>query len=198
MNISRTDIFNQALQKLGLDPISDADEDSTKANLCRRYYETSIEQIIRKFPFNCCITRAELAQVSDYPTNSQFKCAYQLPADYIKAIEVNDQEVYVREGNYLLCNAGKCVLRYARQLPNTSYLDPALAECVILMLTSKISFPLTNDINLAGSFLQLLKQSVLPEAIVSDNQEININRKNYGLFGESDAPYQIVNGIYGW
>ena len=66
MSVSKTEICNLALGKLGAGRISNIEEDTTeKAVLCRLYYESVVEEVLRSHEWNCAIWYQSLTALAE-------------------------------------------------------------------------------------------------------------------------------------
>jgi len=81
------DIINLALTRLGEQPINAIDEGSEAADVMSRVYDLSLESELRTWPWTWATTTASLAAI-DSETPPDFAAVYQLPADYIKMVEI--------------------------------------------------------------------------------------------------------------
>ena len=77
---SVVDICNEAMDLLGAATITSLTENSKEARLCNRRFETVRDHVLRAHPWNCAITRKELAKDSDAPAFG-FNHQFTLPTD---------------------------------------------------------------------------------------------------------------------
>ena len=58
--MTKLDICNQALNRLGQPALATYDEDSKAGRACRAFFDETVNEVIRVFPWNVAITRANL------------------------------------------------------------------------------------------------------------------------------------------
>lgn len=127
---SRTDIINRALIKLGAPTIADPNEDSEQALKAGIVFDTLLRSELRMHPWSFAITRTTMSALSTAPAY-EWLYAYQLPADFLRVVMVNDywdfagvREAtdapavpYTIEGRQLLTNfAAPLKLRYVQDV----------------------------------------------------------------------------------
>ena len=170
MNITKLDIFNSALEKVGSRPLSSPDEKIKPAVLCNRFYPLALEELLRNYPFNCATKRIVLSPLAEKPV-FEWEYQYILPTDYVASIKIYGNERFVIENGLLLSNQNPVQLKYTSLISTTADMDANFADCLVIFLTSKLAFPLTNDPQLAQSFLKELYQVTLPRAMSADGFE---------------------------
>lgn len=170
-----TDLANTALAYLGEMPISSIEDLASKpARVCRQFAAGSIDEVLRMHRWNKATKRVTLNQDVTPPANG-FAFAYILPPDFIRAMEVNqdeyrqDSEFYEIEGNRLLSDHPSLILRYLFRIPIASA-DPLLKEAIALRLASKVAVSLTGSSEKSTLMLQLFGKA-LAEARQADAQE---------------------------
>jgi|TARA_R100001086_G_scaffold198436_1_gene114778 hypothetical protein len=184
MALTKIDICNQALLKVGADMIASLDTSSSSteahirsASLCNVFFDQALEESIRVYPFNSCKKRAIPVKLSDAPT-FEYKFAFLLPNDCIRVIDVfdndnayNDRLKYVIEGKNILCDTEKIYIKYAAVPADITHLDSLAAQVVILKLALKLAYPMQLDDKIENSILKELEQVVLPYARSIDTFE---------------------------
>ncbi len=92
MAVSETQIANLALIQLGDKTITNLLEDSEPARKMNTIYELKRDEILSVHPWNFAIAEAELAALPDPPL-TQFDIAYQLPADYLRLVSLENNQI---------------------------------------------------------------------------------------------------------
>jgi hypothetical protein len=78
---SEVEIYNLALGHVGNSTvIVDADEQSNEANLCRRFYATARDIVLRKYPWSFCTSVFTLGLIEEDPTE-EWAYSYKYPAN---------------------------------------------------------------------------------------------------------------------
>ncbi|MDD5348432.1 MAG: hypothetical protein PHT59_07455 [Candidatus Omnitrophica bacterium] len=172
---STVEIANQALYNLGQNAIVSMTEDSTAARLCNGRFTYVRDSVVRAYPWNCAIRRAELAQSSDTPA-WEYDYQYQLPTSpYCLRVLTMEEQIdegykYVIEGRYILTDADTCNIKYIAQLTDANDMDILLRETIAARLAAEIAFPLTGQKNIADAMWNLYERK-LREARSIDAQE---------------------------
>jgi len=83
-----------------------------------------------------------------------FAFAYQLPADFLRAIEVADGIGYKIEGRKILSDAADIYLRYVRQVTDPNEMDALFREALAWRLAVDLAIPITQS----NSTLELMRQ----------------------------------------
>ena len=184
MGLTKIDICNQALLKVGADMIASLDTSSSSteshirsASLCKTFFDSSLEETIRVYAFNSCTKRSIPNKLDASPT-FEYDNAFVLPNDCIRVIDVYDNEnayddrlKYVVEGRNILCDYDTIYLKYAARPDDITHLDPLAAQVVILKLALKLAFPMQLDDKIENSITKELEQIILPYARSVDTFE---------------------------
>lgn len=89
MAVSKTDICNLALARVGAQTIMDIDDaDSKGARACKNAFESTIREVSRCAIWNTLKARAALAELSTAPAFGWAK-QFQLPTDFIRLFKLN-------------------------------------------------------------------------------------------------------------
>jgi len=175
---TRTALANRALAYLGESSISDiADTTSKHARLCNEFVDQVIDEHLREHRWNCAISRATLSELTTAP-NHGFDRAFQLPADFIRLLEVNgeqfdgsDEFLEIEEGQRLIIDADQAEIRYVKRIGVAEF-DPLLAKACSLGLAVEIAVGLTANLELQGQ-LATLHARALSKARMTDAVETN-------------------------
>jgi hypothetical protein len=182
--LSKIDVCNQALLKVGADTIasldtsSDLDEGTiVEANLCNIFFDQALEETMRVYPWNCCTARTVPVKLAEAPAFG-YEVAFQLPNDCMRVINVfdsSDQDKngirWVIEGDRILCDYDVVYLKYVQKPTNVGVLDPLAIRALICNLALKLAIPLQLDDKQAARILAELEQVVLPMARSIDTFE---------------------------
>ncbi len=113
-------ICNSALIKLGASTILSLTEGSKNANLCNEQYEKLRDDLLRAHPWNFAAARQKLARLADAPAFG-FAYAYQLPAAFLRAIEVSGNDSGRGGAAYKIEGRTICALGDAAAMPVRSF-----------------------------------------------------------------------------
>jgi len=184
MAVSKTDICNLALARVGATSIMDIDDaDSKGARACKNAYEATVREVTRAHLWNCVSDRAALALLTTAPAFG-FASQFQLPTDFIRlaklnGVDVNDDEpgdYYKIEGKKLLTDEGEAKINYVKFVDDPNQYDPLMVDCVVVLLAAKIAVPMRQDGNMALNLRQEYERVTLPRARKTDGNEKKARR----------------------
>ena len=163
-------ICNSALNQLGASSITALTENSKNARLCNERYETIRDAVFRSHPWNCLVTRVQLAQDTDTPAWG-FSYQYTLPSDCLRVLTILNYDAdYKIEGRKLLINESSVFMLYLKIETDVNQLDILLRETIAAGLASDIAYAITS--NMAVSKLMIEKYGLkLSEAKHTDASE---------------------------
>ena len=204
MALTKIDICNQALLKVGQDAITSLDTSSAtneeyihSAKLCNQFYDQALDEVLRMHKWNCCMKRAIPAQLSETPAFG-YDYAFQLPNDCVRIINVfdsadqyDDGMVWVVEGRAIYCDYSTIYLKYVARPQVVSALDALCAQAVICNLALKLCIPLQLNDDWAGRLQNELHNVVLPSARSIDtieNKELMLEESQWILSRDYDEP----------
>lgn len=88
------DVANMALQAVAVDPISDVDEESEQARQIKLCIIPEIRTQLESYPWSFAKKSAQLSALGDAPL-FRFARAFQLPGDFLRLIEFEDNWVFL-------------------------------------------------------------------------------------------------------
>ena len=118
--------------------------------------------------WNCALERKLLTNIGEPIFGWNY--IYQLPADYIRVVEVEPVSKYMVEKKNLLSNEKTLQLLYVAIPTDINNLDPLLAEAVAMKLAWEIAETLTSK---AG-----LKQEMMQKYIIALQEARSANSKD--------------------
>jgi len=204
MALTKIDVCNHALLKVGADTIASLDVSASTAEgtiqtarLCNILFDQALEETMRIYTWNCCTRRAIPVKLAAAPAFGH-KFAFQLPNDALRIINVfnntnqyDDGIRWVLEGREILCDYDVIYLKYVAKPSNIGTLDPLATQALICNLALKLSIPLHLDNDMHSQILQELEQVVLPRARSIDtfeNKELLLEESNWILSRSVDTP----------
>ncbi len=184
MGLSKTDICNQALLKVGADVIESLDTDVNSeegtvesALLCNVFFDQALDEILRLYQWNCCTKRHTPVKLTEEPEFG-YSAAFQLPNDFVRLIRVTDNPdvwiddiEWVLEDGKILCDYDQVYIRYIATPQNVGDLDSLAAQALICNLAIKLAVPLQQNNDVATRITNELHNIVLPQARSIDTFE---------------------------
>lgn len=149
MTISKTTIFNMALNELGVSAqITNADaQEDNRAILLNNFYEVARDEVLKAFDWNFAEKYRILTQTKDTCLDPRFNYVYDFPKDCLSA-----REIYVFGGDgkkkkfrlsaneagqkVILTEHQNVVLRYTRKVEKEVYFDAEYAMSLALYLAA--------------------------------------------------------------
>ena len=177
MNLSKKDIYNNALAKVSRKQIASVTDGSYESNLCNALFPKAMNDALYEHSWGSCRKFAKLTQLSETPIAS-FEYAYQLPNDYVRLIQAYRSEAkwdfdfeWEIQGDTLLTNEGAVYLKYIHVPENIEILNAALAEVLTYRLAFALCFPMQADGDRENQLLMQYQQLILPRAKALDSME---------------------------
>jgi hypothetical protein len=153
MAISKTDICNAALTKLGqAELITNIDEGTPNANALRAAWDIARDATLRDFDWGFAMTRQTLAVLEDEPLSEIWEYQYQLPTVplYLRIVDIPDydplnQPPYEIEGDVLLTNETEITIRYIAQITDTAKYPADFANALAARLAFEVATVVTQS-----------------------------------------------------
>lgn len=154
--MTEVDICNRALGRLGEQRILTMADAGTSGRACQLHFEGTRDEVLRSHRWNFATTRVALSRLSPDPP---FGWAYRygLPADFIRALEVNGTEdeggcPWAIEGGALMTNEESINLIYIRRETNVARWDSLFCEAITLKLAMKLATVLRGSASQVADF----------------------------------------------
>ena len=171
---SEVGICRLALDLLGDFAISDLDEASKQARLCKRNYGPMRDAVLRAHPWNCALVRLTLPRAATSPAFG-FLNKFTLPADCLRLLPLKADGAFDGrpiahriEGRDVLCDADAPLpVLYIRRIANTALFDPLLVHAIAARLAWQIAY------NLTGSRTKQAEAGQIYRAIVKEARRID-------------------------
>ena len=166
--MDKTGIANLALGNLGEASIQSLSDNNARARACSSRIDDVIVTILRMHVWNSALERKLLTNIGEPIFGWNY--IYQLPADYIKVVEVEPVSKYIVEKKNILSNEKTLYLLYVATPTDINNLDPLLAEAIAMKLAWEIAETLTSK---AG-----LKQEMMQKYIIALQEARSANSKD--------------------
>ena len=147
--MSVVDICNSALNAIGGNNIISLTEDSKPARILNQRYPSVRDSVFRVHPWNCLITRIDLAPDTAAPS-FEYSNQFTLPADCLRIIQAEKLDtVFKVEGRKILCDDDTFNLIYVRREEDTALYDSLLTDTLAAKLAHEIAYAIVQDRTLA-------------------------------------------------
>jgi len=177
--MGKTDVVNMALIALGVDTITEYNEDTKTARLCRAVYNACVDELYQNGVWNDCwrSCKLELAQLPLPTKDLDFRYTYIRPATayFVRGVgtlpnlkkNVDERwnahfpfrQVSVGASQYLLSNVipEEAICIYYEQPNDHSipYFDANFTQALAHLLASKVAISLTENVNKQNTEIQL-------------------------------------------
>lgn len=171
---SKIEIFNQALIKVGSDPVV-SEQDSKGSRTLAAIYEVKRDAELAAHPWTFAITRAKIPASS---TASAFGWArsYPVPAGFLRLVEVGQfwvmydagqpaRTLFEIEGRAILTDeASPLSIRYVQRIDNPGLFSPLFVEALACRLALEIAEPVASASAADKQALQLAYREALATA----------------------------------
>jgi hypothetical protein len=167
---------------LGASRITDFDDDSKEARLCKEQYPKLRDELLRSHPWNFALARVTLAKEIDAPV-FEYDAKFVLPLDVLRVMKTDFHidpttvetpwkiEYDVDLGRkVLLCDRDEVSIQYIRQVEDTQVFDSNFDEVLALRIAADLAYPLIQSTSLAQQMF-VLYENQLALARSMDAQE---------------------------
>ncbi len=151
MPITKTDVANRALSKIGSNKITSLDDDvSREARELRNCYEIALKNELRLRKWSFSVKRSSLALEVAVPIqiNNDFSKQFALPSDYVRLISTSMSyapDTYSLEGNKVLTNVTEFKVRYIAYISDPNMWDACFVEVFACRLAMEVAEALTQS-----------------------------------------------------
>lgn len=141
-------LYNRALQKLGADRVSAADQDHPNARSMTACYGPLRKRLIRRYKWGFAITRVEIAADSDATAYGDHN-RYRIPGECLRILRDNDEGArldWKREGGYIVTDdASPIPLRYLADITDPTEWDASFDECLAVLMALETCVEITGS-----------------------------------------------------
>ena len=194
MAISKTRIFNMALNELGVTaPIANADaQDDTRAIILRNFYENARDEVLKSFDWNFAEKYRTLTPTGDECLDPRYQFVYDCPNDCLNAREVfanggnGERKKFKPSSNeagqkILLTTISPIILRYTRRVEQENFFAPEFATALALYLAGQAGKAITGSQQKADDAMRRYWDKVRLGQIAnaSEGQEVDEDKSTY-------------------
>jgi hypothetical protein len=157
--LTQTSLANIALGHIGKAPVTDFEERSPEAQTLRQHWDLVRDELLRMKAWKFAMKRAILAGLDVDPL-FEWKYAYQLPVDYLRAVEFNGRQAgtgeadFDIEGTSLLSNDASAQLKYVARIEQVSAWDAGFCAAFALLLAAAVAPSITSAPGLGANLRQ--------------------------------------------
>ena len=179
-------ICNLALSNVGKDNISDLDEASAEAKLCKQFYEHTRDAVLQSYPWRFARKTEALAEIAN-TMDKRWLHSYRRPVDCLKIRRINNDQfadympysdgivaggfAYDIEGTAIFCDLKPAYLEYTMRLEDPTKYPPLFIEALAWHLAVRLAMPLTRDPKVRADAFQLAMR-MQNDAAVADANEV--------------------------
>lgn len=151
MAITKTDVANRALSKIGANKITSLDDDvSREARELRNCYEIALRNELRLRKWSFSVKRSNLALEVTVPMeiNNDFTKQFTMPSDSVRLLSTSMSyapDSYSLEGNKILTNATQFKIRYLAYISDPNAWDASFIEVFACRLAMEVAEALTQS-----------------------------------------------------
>lgn len=171
-NLALSKVGDEAAQITSL-PATPSDDYPKEANLCLKFYEPSLKEVLRMHAWNCAKRRTKLAQLTDAPSYG-WDYQHAIPADCIRPLSVSPTDgsnrtfrynsEWVVEARVILSNQSDLWMLYIQDMADLASADSLFIKTLYTVLAAKLAYPLTQNRNLVKDITTEFETIVLPDA----------------------------------
>lgn len=205
MATSDVQICNLALGMIGAGRISALNDGSAEARACNAIYSSLRDEVLERHPWTFAVKRATLSQDATAP-DWGYEYRYALPADSLRVLKVNDDDVpfpaatltqesageaitvrapaaktWEIEDTYLLTSETEIEIRYIAKVTDPTKFSPNFVKALSYRMAQDLAMQLAKNLNLSDRYEKKFDQ-VLEIAA--------------GTNARTDNPDQVVESGY--
>ena len=165
---SKVEIVNIALARLGESPIQSLTEDSGPARTVSLLFDSARRSALRDYDWSFAIRTASLARLAVTPDEFDFRFAYALPPDCLRALRLRSGGSYLIRYTYVYTDDPAPTLEYVADVTDTEKFDAKFTEAFTYKLASELAMSVKGSPDLMAAMSNAyttLTQSAAAETI---------------------------------
>jgi hypothetical protein len=144
--MNSTDICNIALGYLGQPHIMSMEDGTPTANLCKLFYQPSVDKLLREHTWSFATDFKELSPLSETSPDADYGYVYQIPTDCMRVQGIDIKEESFRIiGRKILVNYEPLILTYSRRITDATQFDPLFIDALQYFLATELVSSMTQD-----------------------------------------------------
>ncbi len=174
--MNKFQICSQALVSLAAVPISSFEEGSAESLIAGTRYTSVRDGLLSAHPWSFAKGQAPLPKLAAIPS-ADFAFAYQLPADFLRALSVGGSEARTGAGveyrifeRTLHTDEDGVLLTYIFR-PDESAFPPYFAEVLIAKLAAEFALPLTENTSRTEALARMAELSIQRAKTIDAQQQ---------------------------
>lgn len=145
MPVSRVEIANMALLKLGQPSLMSLEDNAVNAQRASQEMEPALETVLRSYPWPFAIARVQLQRLLERPLY-QFSYYYKMPQDIVRITSLNTQgEAYSLENGKIATNATSVHVKYVSKDQALTNMDMTTCDVVATNLAARLCLIITEN-----------------------------------------------------
>ena len=147
-------ICNLALGMLGMPAITSLDETNSNALLCRKFFSTLRDRVLRDHCWSFATTSHSLSVLAEDGFDPEFPVVCELPTDVIRVLRVVPEMPFQRHGHEIHVPAAPEKVIYIRRVEDPNLFDTTFVEALQYLLAAEIGMANTRDAQLIALYRQ--------------------------------------------
>jgi hypothetical protein len=190
---SMVDIWNLALNLVGGKSVTDPNENSTEADLCRLHYPFALDFVLESQDWNFAVKRQEVAESSSVSPVFGFNSSFKIPADALRVIEVWDNSMgnkntrftnnnlqWQQEGEYISADTSEQIwIRYITRIEDTARFSASFATALSTYLAYRLAIPIAANralkVDLLNEYQLLLSEAAANDGMTGRTKALRSN-----------------------
>lgn len=173
---AKIEIVNMALGYLGVENISDIDEETAQARQARLFYRVTRDSLLRGFPWTFALKQWGCPAVKNAPAFKTYAFGCKMPVDCLRFLHTAEPSLKCElAGNYIYSDVNPIDIIGIRQIENESEFDSVFTEVFALKLAVQMSIVLSDDKGLRdrlkNDYEALIKTAQVKSALEGPQQE---------------------------
>ena len=168
---SEVDIASAALNKLGAESITSFDDLTPRSNLCRDFYPSIRDAVLRAYRWNCALEQQALAHDVVLPLfGYAYKFALPVIPYCLRVLEIDGDPEFNIKGRYIYTDESTINIEFIMRITNPGLFDSLLKEAIEARLAAELAYPITRTPSVA-TVMWSLYEAKLREARTMDGME---------------------------
>lgn len=170
--MSKIEIINKALTKLGANRIKTLNDDTLEARAANEVYDYALNSVLSETDWTFAIKRQMLKESNGKTPPWGEGKYFILPPDLVKIVDVMDRNIkWHREGDYIFTHASKFGLVYIAKFVDPTFYPPYFIDALVAKLAAELCYLITNSASETNNLIDLYEGQILPVAKTKNARE---------------------------